>query len=98
MQNFSAVRPRFSQRRRRDLYQAICRGCHMVRAGAKGAGFYHAGLQLTGSRCLPGSVVMERPARHAVLCQQSCPMRQIADVVNHVRSNWQSVPGQAVCR
>ena len=30
MQNFSAVRPRFSQNGGETLYQAICQGCHMA--------------------------------------------------------------------
>lgn len=90
MQNFSAVRPRFTQTGGETLYQATCQGCHMAKGeGAKGAGFYPAlaSNPKLAAAAYPVSVVMNglhgMPSFAPKLSDE-----QIADVVNYARSNF----------
>jgi mono/diheme cytochrome c family protein len=80
----------FSEKTGEELYRNVCAGCHMPDAkGAQGAGFYPA---LAGNKKLiasgyPVMVVLKglngMPPVGSMMSDQ-----QVADVVNHVRTNF----------
>jgi len=90
MQSFSDRQFVFTQKSGESLYQTICQGCHMPQGqGAKGAGFYPpiASNPKLAASAYPIAIVMN--GLHGMPgFRQRLSNEQVAEVVNHIRTNF----------
>lgn len=95
---FSNSRVVFTQTGGETLYRAVCQGCHMAQGqGAKGAGFYPAlsSNPRLASSAYPVYVVLNglhgMPGFADRLTDE-----QVADIVNHIRTQFGNAYGDPV--